>query len=241
MSINLPKCPTCNKILANYQSKTCRKHPSEQTRQKARENALRLNSRPPSWLGRKLTQEHKERLSRVKLGKKPSEETKKKISETLKGKPILEATKLKISASLKQAYLSGRRISASKGKTPSEETRQKMREARKRQIMTPEHKRKIGSANSGVKSNLWRGGVSKPNRLLRSSADYINWRKAVFQRDNWTCQFCEQRGGQLEADHIKPFAYFPELRLDITNGRTLCQSCHRKTPTYAKHPNNLKI
>ena len=32
----------------------------------------------------------------------------------------------------------------------------------------------------------------------------------------------------LEADHIKDFALFQDLRLDINNGRTLCKSCNSK-------------
>lgn len=67
------------------------------------------------------------------------------------------------------------------------------------------------------------------NRLARQSPESIAWRKAVFARDDYTCQHCGLRGGTLEADHIKPFAYFPELRYELANGRTLCRKCHDKT------------
>lgn len=67
----------------------------------------------------------------------------------------------------------------------------------------------------------------------------IKWRKAVFDRDDYTCQICKERGGKLNADHIKPFKYFPELRYDINNGRTLCVPCHRKTDTYGRRVDKL--
>lgn len=41
-------------------------------------------------------------------------------------------------------------------------------------------------------------------------------------------------GGNLEADHIKPYSLFPELRYEVDNGRTLCVDCHKKTPTWGK-------
>lgn len=41
------------------------------------------------------------------------------------------------------------------------------------------------------------------------------------------------KGNKLQADHIKPFAYFPELRFAIDNGRTLCINCHKKTDSFA--------
>lgn len=60
------------------------------------------------------------------------------------------------------------------------------------------------------------------------------WRKAVFERDNYTCQFCGQRGGSLQADHILPYHSHTEVRWSLDNGRTLCVSCHKKTPTYGR-------
>ena len=56
---------------------------------------------------------------------------------------------------------------------------------------------------------------------------------SVFRRDNFTCVLCNKsKSGQLEADHIKPWCDFPELRFDIDNGRTLCRDCHKTTDTY---------
>jgi 5-methylcytosine-specific restriction endonuclease McrA len=84
----------------------------------------------------------------------------------------------------------------------------------------------------GEKNPHWRGGVTSINKIIRGSRKYSDWRKSVFQRDNYTCVFCGVVGGYLEADHIKPFAYFVEHRFDIDNGRTLCKPCHSKTDTY---------
>lgn len=86
--------------------------------------------------------------------------------------------------------------------------------------------------HQGEKSHFWKGGVTKENRLIRGSIQYINWRISIFERDNYTCQICGLRGVYLEADHIKPFAYFPELRFELSNGRTLCRECHKNTDTY---------
>jgi 5-methylcytosine-specific restriction endonuclease McrA len=69
-------------------------------------------------------------------------------------------------------------------------------------------------------------------RDKHGSAFDREWRKAVFERDEYTCIICKQKGGKLNADHIKPFKAFPELRYDINNGRTLCIECHKKTDSY---------
>ena len=71
-------------------------------------------------------------------------------------------------------------------------------------------------------------GFSDENRRKRNIVEYKLWRKAVFERDNFTCQKTGDRGGQLEAHHINNFSEFPELRFAIDNGITLSKDAHRK-------------
>lgn len=85
---------------------------------------------------------------------------------------------------------------------------------------------------TGEKNWCWRGGVTPEVIKIRRSVEGELWRKSVFERDNYTCQICGKVGGRLEADHIKSFALYPELRFDINNGRTLCKSCHIQTDSY---------
>mgnify|MGYP001590433984 CR=1 FL=1 len=84
--------------------------------------------------------------------------------------------------------------------------------------------------------NHWVDGKSGERHSERikdmGRLEYRLWREAVFKRDNWTCVFCGQRGGKLEADHIKAYATHPELRGDVDNGRTVCKPCHKTTDTY---------
>lgn len=82
----------------------------------------------------------------------------------------------------------------------------------------------------GPKNVNWKGGISKLSRTERQNAsntpEYKRWRVSVFERDNYTCQMCEQHGGVLHADHIERWADNEELRYAVDNGRTLCVACH---------------
>lgn len=80
-------------------------------------------------------------------------------------------------------------------------------------------------------------GIEPTNEEIRKSPEYQAWRKAVLKRDGYMCVWCRSTKN-LEVDHVYPFAYFPELRFDIKNGRTLCQPCHKQTITYGS---NAKI
>lgn len=128
---------------------------------------------------------------------------------------------------------SGRRL----GKQASAETRIKMSQAR---LGKPCLNRR------GEKNPLWRGGITPKHLAIRASLEYKNWRRSVFERDLYSCVFCGAKNGNgqhvtLHADHIKPFSLFPNLRLDINNGRTLCKKCHKKTDTYRLNQHNKEF
>lgn len=90
--------------------------------------------------------------------------------------------------------------------------------------------------------------VTPIQNSIRRSREYRNWRTKIFERDNYTCQFCKIVGGALNADHIKPFAIiFYENNIktlqnaydckelwNMNNARTLCVDCHKTTDSYGK-------
>lgn len=87
---------------------------------------------------------------------------------------------------------------------------------------------KMENRGRGSTHYRWRGGITPFRIKLWQSPEYKAWRKAVFSRDGFECVACHKNTHDLQADHIKPFSLFPELRFDIGNGRTMCKPCHRK-------------
>ena len=61
------------------------------------------------------------------------------------------------------------------------------------------------------------------------NARYGHWRRSVFQRDNFACCVCGERGGQLQAHHIKKWSTHVDLRYEVSNGVTVCKgACHKE-------------
>lgn len=185
--------------------------------------------------GRKLTDEHKQHLKDNHVGstgRKMSEYTKAKLKEGLEAK--------------------GYR----KGFTLSDEHKEKIRKANSNPSMETRIKKSISAKNRVAKGNqnFYKGGVCPLNKLIRKSFLYRQWRSDVFTRDDYTCQFCGVKGGELAPDHIKPFfLILEENRIDsiekamiceelwnINNGRTLCRECHKTTDTFGGNSFNKK-
>lgn len=68
----------------------------------------------------------------------------------------------------------------------------------------------------------------------KESFERMIWRKVIYKRDNWTCQWPDCGLGprsfpfrHIEAHHIFKWADYPELRFRLSNGITLCKNHHK--------------
>jgi 5-methylcytosine-specific restriction endonuclease McrA len=149
-----------------------------------------------------------------KKGYKRSKEICEKINKSLTGKPLSDAHRLKISL---------------------------IQKGKKRKPCPPEVRRKISESQKGSKARNWKGGISPKNEIIRKSVEYKLWRDAVFKRDNYQCIWGgKAHGNRLHADHIKPFALYPELRFAIDNGITLSEKAHKEFHKKYGVKNNTK-
>jgi len=174
-------------------------------------------------IGRKLSEDQKRRQSIFMKGRKPSEETREKMRLAKLGKPNYARIGMKHTDEAKArcgvsnrgrempAHVKDMLRSINTGRSPSLDVRQK-----------------IGAAHRREKSHWWKGGISTEAEIIRASIPMREWRRAVYGRDDFTCKECGQRGGKLHAHHIEHFSKNKALRFDVSNGVTLCVSCHRK-------------
>lgn len=119
-------------------------------------------------------------------------------------------------------------------------------------MQTEEYKKKVSDAKKGSKNPMYgiKGENSprwNPNRTHkqrvkeRKTYEYSEWRKSVFNKDNYTCQCCgDNKGGNLVAHHLNSYHEHISQRYDINNGITLCETCHKKFHSIYKYGNNTK-
>jgi hypothetical protein len=93
--------------------------------------------------------------------------------------------------------------------------------------VSKESAEKGAAKRRGANAYNWKGGVTPEQQKARNSLAYAAWRTAVFERDGYACVNCgDARGRNLNAHHRLSFAAHKELRFEISNGITLCESCH---------------
>jgi hypothetical protein len=178
-------------------------------------------------LGKKLSQEAREKIRQSKLGKPTwnkgltdiySEETLKKMSEKAKLRFADKKNHPMYGKHLSEEQKRNLRIKNT-GKHLSDETKEKIRQANIGRAGTKsnlgkhfslEHRRKLSEAHIGEKAYHWKGGVTPLSRAIRGLFEYKEWRKAIYKRDDWTCQECGARSKakakiSLRAHHKKDF------------------------------------
>ena len=160
--------------------------------------------------------------------KPPSEETKRKMSEAQKrignkppyrkGYHLSEETKKKLSISNKG------QIQWIKGRKQTEEHIRKRIEKR---MSGPGY----STIPRGEKHYLWIKDrtVTIEKHRMRTTAEWSEWRKSVFERDHYSCRECDAKGVYLEPHHIVPLRMNMESKYQVSNGITLCRPCHQKT------------
>jgi len=74
----------------------------------------------------------------------------------------------------------------------------------------------------------------------RKSYEHADWRRKVFERDDYTCQDCGEKGIKLSAHHIVGWKEDENLRYELSNGKTLCHECHKKTDNYGWRAANMR-
>jgi len=111
-------------------------------------------------------------------------------------------------------------------------------------LCSEEQKRQISNTLfgrfRGEKSPNWKGGRVELKRRLRDSVEYKEWRQKVFKRDNYICNKCNKRGGDLEVHHKISFSEILTkyninnqeeaknnvMLWNIDNGIVYCKYCH---------------
>ena len=120
----------------------------------------------------------------------------------------------------------------------SKEHIEKIRLAKIGKKLSIKTRKRMGEARRGNKSNLWKGGLTSINAIIRSSLEYRLWRESVFKRDNWTCQECGKKfknKKELCLHHVKnkkdggPYTY--------ENARLRCHECEKVLHHFFKDGN----
>lgn len=90
----------------------------------------------------------------------------------------------------------------------------------------------------GKKNNNWKGGITFNSRKFRKSREYRFWRIEVLKRDDYKCKY-ENCGIKTNiAHHIRPSKEYPELRVELSNGMTVCLEHHKLIHKLLKQNSN---
>lgn len=94
---------------------------------------------------------------------------------------------------------------------------------------------------SGENHYRWNPNLTYEDRVKerKSEKGYVTFIKSVLKRDNYYCQCCHTRSN-LVVHHKDGYNWCIERRIDISNGITLCENCHKNFHKIYRYGNNTE-
>lgn len=90
----------------------------------------------------------------------------------------------------------------------------------------------LNCSKKGERNPAWDDTITDEERQKRRKWECSNeiqeWRKSVFERENYTCEKCGKRGVRLNAHHKNGYKWCVNERTNVDNGACLCKECHKK-------------
>lgn len=132
----------------------------------------------------------------------------------------------------RQQFQKGQR-SAFAGHTHTDQTRELVRQARVQDGRKPYLKNGVHhlKGKRGADTPNWKGGITPERQAFYGSLEWKAAVKAVWKRDNATCQRCQKHHntaknrGTFDIHHIVSFECVA-LRSEVTNLVLICEECH---------------
>ena len=100
------------------------------------------------------------------------------------------------------------------------------------------HETRLKMSRTRMGKPLKANPVTPPLVRARVTTQAKWWRRLVLELDGYACADCGEAQGRLEVHHLKPFRWFPALRYEISNGKVVCQSCHKENHGHKDHTKN---
>jgi len=95
---------------------------------------------------------------------------------------------------------------------------------------------RIGENNSRYNHEL----TKEEREDNRQTFENLEWRKNIYEKFDYTCVICDNRGYKINAHHLNGYHWDKENRFNINNGVVLCKDCHILFHQIYGHKHNTK-
>lgn len=175
---------------------------------------------PAKWTS--VREKHRQRM----LGTHPSKEAIESMRRAANNRWKKQEERDKISATIKDKWES------------DNDYRDRVTNTQKERWRDMDKRIEMSCIMQGIPVDEWNGFTATASEQFTRSTAWKHVRAEVFKRDDYTCNQCGVRGGDMHAHHILQRKDYPELALDVDNCITLCVECHKQVHSVENGGNN---